>query len=261
MGNQKDTVILIVSFGSTHPDTLERCIEKTEEEIMKEFDGFRMYRAFLSPTVIRRLKERKGIDVNSVPDALACIRQDGYGRVLVQPTLLLRGFEYDLLVEQLKAYDGLLQISIGRTLIENEQDCRVLADILEKENPLREREALVLMGHGTEHAANGVYPVLQKIFEEMNYNAVIGTVESTPDFADAVEKTKASGALDALLLPLMFVAGDHAKNDMAGEDDGSLLSMLEAAGIRTRPLIRGLGESQAVRRLYAQRALQAYEGI
>jgi len=261
MEKRKDTAVLVVSFGSTHLDTLERCIEKTESAIMENFCEDQMYRAFLSPTVIRRLRQREGIFVDSVPDALDSIRRDGYQKVLVQPTLLLAGFEYDLLVNQLKEHGRMLRISMGRPLIEQEQDCRVLADIIMEENPLQEKEALVLMGHGTEHAANAVYPVMQKIFEEKKYNAVITTVESEPAFEEAVEKVKVSGAVKVFLLPLMFVAGDHAKNDMAGDQEDSLLSLMEKAGIVTVPILRGLGESQAVRGLYARRAQQAWERL
>ena len=260
MEKQKDTAVLVVSFGSTHLDTLERCIEATEDVIAGEFAEYTMYRAFLSPTVMRRLKEEEGIFVDDVENALKLIAHDGFHRVVVQPTLLLAGFEFDLLKNKLKTGAD-LDITLGRVLIENEQDCDVLADIIMEENPLKEGEALVLMGHGTEHAANRVYPILQKLFVEKHYNAVIGTVESTPTFEDAVEQVKASGAVCAKLMPLMFVAGDHAKNDMAGDEADSLLSMMSAAGIHAEPILRGLGESKAVQQLYADRAKEALGGF
>ncbi len=97
---EKNTAILAVSFGTTHMDTLERCIAATERAVAEGFRGYPVYRAFLSAMVMGRLKEQHGLQVDNVGEALARIEGDGYGQVAIQPTLLLRGYEYELLAKE-----------------------------------------------------------------------------------------------------------------------------------------------------------------
>lgn len=252
---KKSTAILVASFGTTHPDALEKCIAATERAIAEAFPDNRIYRAFTSGMVIRSLKRNNGITVDGVPPALERIRSDGFARAAVQPTLVMGGIEYELLCRLCE--NAPLETAVGRPLADSAADARTLADIIMAENPLAPDEALVLMGHGTEHSANRIYAEMQALFEKASYRACVGTVESTPTFADAVDALKKSGAASAKLLPLMFVAGDHAKKDMAGEGGGSLLSLIKAAGINARPILRGLGESPAVRQEYVRRAAEA----
>lgn len=256
METNKKCAVLVVSFGTTHLDTMEHCILSTEEQISRTFAEYPVYRAFLSPTIIRRLKENHGVQIDNLKEALARIEEDGYEQAVIQPTLLLRGIEYDLLKKECEKTK--LKTVIGQPLLETEQDCEILAELLIEENPLKEGEALVLMGHGTEHEANQIYHTMQRIFDEKEYPCFLGTVEGTPTFENAVKRLKAWGAAHAKLMPLMFVAGDHAKNDMAGEE-GSLLSMVCEAGIPAEPVFRGLGESRNVQKLYTERVKHALE--
>lgn len=255
---EHETAILVVSFGTTHMDTLERSIAAVERVVAENYPEYPVYRAFLSPTVMRRLKEKYNLQTDNVAEALARIEKDGYSQVVIQPTLLLRGFEYELLARE--AEKTQIRVSIGRPLLENRQDCEALVSIIREENPLEEKEALVLMGHGTEHEANVIYHKIQESFAEKGYPAFIGTVDGTPSFGDAVEHVTNWGARRAKLLPLMFVAGDHARNDMAGEED-SLLCAVREAGILPEPVFRGLGESRSVQMLYVERVRDAMEKL
>lgn len=248
----RPTAILMTSFGSTHLDTVEQCVARTERAVAERFPSCRVYRAFTSGMVIRRLREQKGISVDTVSQAMERIRNDGYTQVVVQPTLLLGGIEYERLLREVEKAEG-LRVLVGRPLIVTERDCETMASVLMSDQPLDEGEALLLMGHGTCHKANEIYDTLQRIFAAKAYRGFIGTVESTPTFEDAVKQMKASGATRARLLPLMFVAGDHAKNDMAGDEEGSFLSVAGALGVEAVPIIRGLGECDAVHGLYADR--------
>lgn len=256
---KQDTAILVVSFGTTHLDTLENCIWATEQDIAEHFPEYPVYRAFLSTIVMRRLQEKYGLHVDSVEEALERIRRDGYQKVVVQPTLVLGGIEYDLLREKMRK-EKALSIAVGCPLLMDQKDGEVLAAVIQEEHPLKEQEALVLMGHGTEHEANAVYGQLQDIFRQQSYPCFVGTVEGIPSFEDAVGLLKASGVSCARLLPLMFVAGDHAKHDMAGSED-SLMTMVQEAGIQAIPVIRGLGESRSVRKLFVERAAEAMKAI
>lgn len=260
MDNDKPAAILVVSFGTTHPVTFERCIAATERAIAARFPEHPVYRAFTSGVVIRRLKEKRGIAVDTVAEALARIAEDGFTRVAVQPTLILSGIEYEKMRKTIAGYPN-MRAATGRPLIGKNEDCAEAAAILMEENPLAPGEALMLMGHGTEHAANDVYRAMQAEFDRGGYRAFIGTVEGTPSFAEAVARLAASGASRARLLPLMFVAGDHAKNDMAGAGEGSLLSLVQQAGIEAEPILRGLGESKAIQSLYATRAEAALREV
>lgn len=255
----KETAILVVSFGTTHLDTLERSIAATEEAIGKSFPEYTVYRAFLSSIVMRRLEEKHGIHVNNVEQALEKIEQDGYKKVIVQPTLILGGIEYDLLASKVQQATK-LSIAMGTPLMADREDCETIADVIMEENPLKEQEALVLMGHGTEHTANDMYDMLQQIFEAREYRCFIGTVEGTPTFEDAVERLKQGKVSHAKLLPLMFVAGDHAVNDMAGDED-SLKTLVQEAGIEASPILRGLGESRRVQELYVMRVRKAQQTL
>ena len=256
----KQTAILVVSFGSTHLDTLEKCIVATEQAIASRFPELPLYRAFTSNIVIRRLKEQQDIAVDTVKEALERIKREDITHVVVQPTLILGGIEYDLLKKAAKKVPE-LQVEIGRPLILNEEDCTAVAQILQDENPLEADETLMLMGHGTEHQANDIYALLQKKLDERNYNCIVGTVEGTPSFKDAVELLKQRGSSHAKLLPLMFVAGDHVKNDMVGNEEDSLLTLVQSAGVKVKPVIRGLGESAAIREAYILRTKEAIDRL
>ena len=235
---KRETAILMVSFGTAHLDTLERSITATEKAVEECFPGYPVYRAFLNVAVIRSLRERHALQIDNVAEALVRIEGDGFKKAAIQPTLLLRGAEYGLLARE--AQETGIHASLGR--------------------PLREREALVLMGHGTEYEANAVYHRLQDIFEGKNYPAFICTVGGTPSFQDTAERLVHWKARRARLLPLMFVAGSHARNDMAGRE-GGLLAAVWDAGILPDPIFRGLGESRSVQALYAQRVGEAIERI
>ncbi len=251
---KSETAILMVSFGTTHLDALERSIAATEKAVENHFPGYPVYRAFLNAAVIRSLKKRHGLQVDNEAEALARMERDGYKKAVLQPTLLLRGVEFELLARE--ARETGIHVSIGRPLLENVRDCEALSSIIMEENPVQEGEALVLMGHGTEYEANAVYHRMQDIFEEKNYPAIICIVGGEPSFQDTAERLVHWKARRVRLLPLMLVAGSHARNDMAGGKD-SLLAAVRNGGIMAEPVFRGLGESRSVQALYAERIREA----
>ena len=120
-----------------------------------------------------------------------------------------------------------------------------------------EDEMLVLMGHGTDHHANSAYPTLEYTFHSLGYQQVlVGTVESFPDLRNVMAKLEISGRKKVVLMPFMFVAGDHAKNDMAGEED-SWKSELEEKGYEVRVILKGLGEFEGIRKIFAEHIEEA----
>lgn len=251
------TGILLVSFGSTHPDTLEKTIAKAERDVAAAFPACGVYRAFTSGVVRKRLREQFDIRVDSVDEALAKMERDGAELAIVQPTLLIAGEENDLLRRQVLSNRGRLTIRIGLPLLWDDGDLRAVLEILQAEYPEEADTVRVAMGHGTAHPAGEIYPRFARMMAGSGAMALC-TVEGTPTFDDVLRELLAQPRRKVLLFPLLLVAGDHAKHDMAGEED-SLKRLLEENGFTVRCAVRGLGEIAAIRARYLARVRAAME--
>lgn len=243
--------ILVVSFGTTHLDTLERTIQAVERELASAFPEMEIYRAFTSGIVRRRLESKYDLHVDSVEQALCRMRQDGVTHAVVQPTLLLPGEEFDRLRSSVLQNAGGMQCAIGLPLLWDDRDLDFLAACVRQSYPVPEDTLLLAMGHGTSHEANALYPRLAE-------KLPLCTVEGKPDFADALAGLLAQEKRKVHLVPLLLVAGDHSKNDMAGETD-SLRALLEQFGFSVSWTLAGLGELPAVRERYVRRVRAALD--
>lgn len=253
-----DPAVLVVSFGTTHTDTLRENIARTEAAIAGRFPGCALYRAFTSGIVRTRLREKLDIRVDSVEEALARIAAHGHGEAVIQPTLVIPGEEYDRLRASAGRAPGGLRCAIGQPLLRDDGDLDGIAGVLREAYPTPEDTVLLAMGHGTDHSANDLYERLaEKLRRREGPPMRLCTVEGTPTFADAARELAAMPQRKALLVPLMLVAGEHAKEDMAGERPESLRSLLVREGFRVSCIVRGLGQLPSVRELYAHRALEA----
>lgn len=244
------TAVLVVSFGTTHLDTLEKTICRVEEELASSFPDSAFFRAFTSSIVRRRLKDKYSINADSIEEALTKISAEGIKKVFIQPTHLVPGHEYDKLCCEAKAAGKGMDIIIGRPLLCGNEDLEELADVLKEEYPAENGEILIAMGHGTDHDSGRLYERLAGIMEERGM--LLTTVEGKPDFNDTLSSLGKKNFKKAHLVPLLLVAGDHTKNDMAGEKD-SLRSLLCDAGYDVRCTIKGLGEIKSVRNMYVRR--------
>ncbi len=249
--------ILAVSFGTSHFDTLEKTIAAIEAELAAAFPERTLRRAFTSGMILRKL-EREGTHIDDVPQALERLADEGYVDVAVQPTHILNGDEYDKLMAQAATFAGrFARLAFGKPLLTAEADYRALADALLSDLPAPSEDAAVLyMGHGTGHYANAAYTQLEYLLHDLGRrDIVIGTVEGYPGFDEALRRLKERHAVRRVeLRPLMVVAGDHAKNDLAGDEPDSWKSMLEAEGYQVSCVLRGLGENPGVRALFAAHA-------
>lgn len=250
---------LIVSFGTTHLDTLEKAIKATENALAAAFPEVPLYRAFTSSIVRSRLKSRYGIAVDSVEDAFARMRNDGVQQVVVQPTLLIPGEEYDKQRAQVLLCANELQVVMSLPLLWDDADLQLVPEILARTYPVAEDTVLVAMGHGTEHLSNCLYVRLAELMAERGM--ILCTVEGKPSFKDAVEALKAQSKRKVHLVPLLLVSGDHSKNDMAGDKPDSLRGILEQAGFEVSWTLQGLGELPAVWEMYVSRAAAAYDTL
>ena len=247
--------LVLVSFGTSVPEA-RRAVTAVEDILRRTAPDWEAVRAFTSPT-IRRILAKRGEEVPSLPEALEQLRSRGVRRAAVQPTHLLYGFEYDKLRSEAEALSaGFDVLSVGRPLLADTADLLRFAAGLAGMYPREEGGAVVLMGHGTEHFANAVYPALQTALRLVGREDVlVGTVEGWPELDEVIEQLKTTPHRQVKLVPLMLVAGDHARNDMSVAWKGAL----ERAGHRVRCGFTGLGELAWVQDMYREKVLETLE--
>ena len=254
--------ILAVSFGTSYPDTLLKTIAATEQALAEAFPDWEVRRAFTSGMIIRKLKERDGVEIENVSQAMHRLEQEGYTHVAVQSTHVMHGEEYEKMLSQLEPYRLRMQISVGMPLLHSEGDYAAVARaLLNWLPPMEADEALVLMGHGTTHFANSAYAQMEHMLQGLCDRVYLATVEGYPTL-DSVERqlAKRPDIRRLMLAPFMLVAGDHARNDMSGDED-SWAEQLKMAGYPVRCILQGLGECPAIRALFAEHCRQAVEAL
>jgi sirohydrochlorin cobaltochelatase len=256
---QENKALLVVSFGTSFHDTREKTIDKLERDIHAAFPDRKLYRAWTSKMIIATLERRDGIHVDMVSEAMAHMLADGVTDVLVQPTHILGGVENDLMTADVRAFaDKFAKIAIGDPLLIETEDIFKTIEAVMSELAPADDQALVLMGHGTTHQTNTVYAALDYMFKDAGHkNVFVGTVEAYPTFENVLRMLKASDYKRVMLAPFMIVAGDHATNDMAGADEDSWKSMLEAEGYEVECVLRGIGEFAGVAGLLREHAEKA----
>lgn len=254
----KKQAILLAHFGTSHRETREKTIFAVEREAKAAFPDWEVRSAFTSGMILRTLK-KQGIFYDSVPEALTRLREEGFERVLIQPTHLICGMEYDKLRFQAEAFrTDFAEFAIGMPLLSSTGDLKEVCRFYDREFPREEGAALVLMGHGTEHFVNAVYPAIGYMFGQMGYERIfVGAVEGYPDIDIVRGELKKAGVSRVTVMPLMLVAGDHAKNDMAGDEPDSWKNLLESDGLTVNCVIRGLGEYPQIRQIYLDHIRQA----
>jgi cobalt/nickel transport system ATP-binding protein len=252
VSKERKKAILAVSFGTSHADTRKVTIDAIEQDMQNAFPDYPLYRAWTSKMIIKKVQERDHLSVCTVREAMEQMIQDQVTDVLIQPTHVINGIENDLMKEDALAFqDSFHSISFGDPLLTSEEDSLdVIQAVAEEFSYLKNDEVLVLMGHGTTHFANAVYAALDYTFKDKGFsNIFLGTVEAYPSMESLMKMVKAYQPSKVFLAPFMIVAGDHAKNDMAGDDPESWYSQFLAEGYPVEPVIKGLGEYPAIRRL------------
>ena len=268
--------ILVVSFGPSFNDSRVQDIKSIEDAIAAAFPDWAVRRAFTAQIIINHVQARDGEFIDNMDQALERAVANGVKELVVQPTHLMHGAEYDEMMDALKAYKGKIEkISVAEPLLgEVGNDATIInadkeavakavvadaaadAGFADAAAAKEAGTAIVLLGHGTAHVAKVTYHQMQTQMEKLGYdNVFVGTVEGEPEGTgceEIIEAVKAGGYKNVILRPLMVVAGDHANNDMAGPDEDSWKSMFEAAGCfdSVTAQIAGLGSIEAVQNLY-----------
>jgi sirohydrochlorin cobaltochelatase len=247
------TALLIISFGTSYKETRKKTIEGTEKHLSDNFKDFELRRAFTSGRIIKKLKERDGIEVDNVKEAMERLKNEGFKRVYAQPLHVINGFEFDDLEKVILTYKEDFEVlKIGRPLLTSHDD---YLDVVEAVKPIipkiEKNAAVVFMGHGTDHDAGAVYPCLDYIFKDiLSKNIHVGVVEGYPEIEVVERKLKEDEVKKVTLIPMMVVAGDHALNDMVGDDEDSWKSILENKGYTVDYKLIGLGELIGIRDIY-----------
>lgn len=257
MNQIKKKAMLIVSFGTSYEDTRKKTIEAIEHTLEECFPEHKIYRAWTSRMILEKIRERDGIYIDTVPEAMERMKSDGITDITVQPTHVINGVENDQMKKDALAYkDSFHSIVFGDPLLTSETDNETAAYAVADEfSWISEQDALVLMGHGTTHYANTVYAALDYRFKDMGYkNIFVGTVEAFPSMQSLMRMIKEFGPRKVILAPFMIVAGDHARHDMSGDDPNSWYSQFLAAGYHVDCIMKGLGEYKGIRDLFAEHA-------
>lgn len=260
-----DAELLVVSFGTSFNDSRRLTIGAIEDDMEAAFTDYAVRRAFTAQIVIDHVKDRDGEVIDNVTEALDRAVENGVKTLVVQPTHLMNGIEYDELQTTLADYaDAFEQIVVGEPLLTSDDDFKVVETAITENTASYDdgETAIVFMGHGTEHESNGVYAKLQEMLTADGYeNYYIGTVEAEPSLDDVVAAVGEGEYTKVVLAPLMVVAGDHANNDMASDEEDSWKTTFVNAGYEVETLLQGLGENEAIREVYVQHAQAAVESL
>ena len=275
--------ILVVSFGTSFNNSRVADIKGIEDALQAAYPDWSVRRAFTAQIIINHVQARDGEMIDNVNQALDRAVANGVKNLIVQPTHLMHGAEYDELIGELDNYkDQFESVKVAEPLLGEvgadatviNADKKAVAEILTAEAvktagydsldaAKEDGTAFVFMGHGTSHAAKVSYSQMQTQMQELGYdNVFIGTVEGEPEETACeavIDAVAEAGYTKVVLRPLMIVAGDHANNDMAGEDEDSWLSMFNASGkfdsVDTQ--IAGLGEIEGIQQIYVEHTADA----
>lgn len=257
--------LLVVSFGTSYNDSRRLTIGAIEEAMEQSFPDYSVRRGFTSQIIIDRVKNRDHIAMDNVKEALERARDNGVKELVIQPTHLMDGLEYGDLVEEAAQYsDAFEKVAVGKPLLTSEEDFKAVAQAIAEDTAQYDDgdTAICFMGHGTEAQANQVYAKMQETLSADGYDHYyVGTVEASPSLEDVMEAVKKGGYKRVVLKPLMIVAGDHANNDMAGDDEDSWKNIFEKEGYEVICLLKGLGELDAVQQLFADHARAAIDSL
>lgn len=263
---EANQVILVVSFGTSYNESRDLTIGAIENAIADEFPEYEVRRAFTSQIIIDKLAERDGLVIDNVEEALDRAVADGVTTLVVQPTHLMNGYEYTDLADALEDYEAQFEtVVLAEPLLTSDADFEAVADAITSRTADYDdgETAICFMGHGTEADSNVVYPQLQDILTENGYdNYFIGTVEAEPSLDDVLTTVGENDDYSkVVLMPLMVVSGDHATNDMAGDEDDSWKSCFEAEGYDVECILEGLGQNEDIQQIYVSHTQDAIDSI
>lgn len=262
--------ILVMSFGTTVKETREKNINATVNAIKALYPETKVVLAFTSHIIIDRVKANEGLVIPTPEEALAQLKAEGYTRVAMTSLDIIPGIEYDYKKAVFNLHkNDFKKVTFGTPLMywqgqeDKDDDVADAMKAVATQFPeTGKKDAVLIMAHGTPHPANAYYAVMQDKLNALGHNnAFVFTVEGWPSFENALEELKERKIKNVTMMPLMMVAGDHAMNDMAGDEEDSFKSMLFKEGFKVDTYLHGLGENSAVQNLFVKKASQAWEAL
>ena len=248
-----ETELLVVSFGTSFNDNRRLTIGAIEKAMEKAFPDYSVRRGFTAQIVIDHIQRRDGEVIDNVTQALDRAVDNGVKTLIVQPTHLMDGFEYNDVVNEVAQYaDAFDKIVMGAPLLTSDEDFQIVAQAMVDATAQYDdgKTAICFMGHGTEAESNAVYAKMQTVLTDGGRaNYFVGTAEAEPSLDTVLELVKAGSYEKVVLQPMMIVAGDHANNDMAGDDEDTWKTAFEGAGYQVECVLKGLGEYEAIQQL------------
>ena len=265
----KDAMV-VMCFGTTYTDSREKTINPTVAAIQKALPNVKVVTAYTSHIIVDRVKANEGLDIPTPEKALEQLKAEGYTRIALATLDVIPGMEYDYDTAIYRLYrDQFKKMTMGTTLLywqgqeEQADDVKEFAEAFSTQFPkLGKQDAVLALAHGTPHPSNAYYSVVQDRFNGLKKgNIHVYSVEGWPSLEDVIPKLKAEKVKNVTLMPMMMVAGDHANNDMAGDEEDSHKVILQNEGFKVTPYIHGLGENEAVRKLFVERALESWNAL
>lgn len=251
LGPNDKIALLMVHFGTTHDDTRTLTIEVINKKAAKAFPGIELREAYSSRMITRRLKE-KGVVKQNPTEAMDKLIADGYTHLIIQPTNIIEGIEMEALRKEVDLYRGKFKdIRLGNALLYTPADYQATVKVLAASLRGKAKGDCIFVCHGTYHPANSTYGMLDYVMKAQGHkNYHVGTIEGYPTMDDIIRELETNGAKEVTLVPFMFVAGDHAKNDIAGD----WKEALEKKGYKVNVILEGLGQNAAIQDLFIQHA-------
>ena len=242
--------IILASFGTSRNEARAKTIKVLEDEIRQAYACCDLFTVFTSPTIRRILKTRDNIEYHDLETMFGILKDRGYEDIICQPTYIIKGFEYDNMKLTAEKYPGdFNSVKVGLPLLSDIDDYNSLIDALIA--GANAEEAYLLVGHGTEHRSDLTYSVLEYKYRERGFaNVYISTIEGSQSIENTLKKLSSRGYKTVNLIPLMFVAGEHAVNDIAGDGEDSYKNVLKRNGYSVNIVLKGLGEYEMIRKIY-----------
>ena len=265
----KDAIV-VMSFGTTYKDTRVKTIDATVDAIKAAHPNTKVITAFTSHIIRDRIQQKEGITYPTPEEALAELKKDGYTRVALASLDVIPGMEYNYDAAVYNLYkNDFKKMTLGTSLMywmgqENQTDqvIETLKAVQSQFPKLGKEDGLLIMAHGTPDPSNAYYSVIQDRIHTLGMkNVFIYTVEGTPNLEQVIPQLKLHGIKHVTLMPFMMVAGDHANNDMAGNEPDSHKSILEKEGFKVDTYIHGLGENPNIRNLFVERANESWDAL
>ena len=265
----KDAMV-VMSFGTTYKDTRVKTIDATVDAIKAAHPNSKVITAFTSHIIRDRIQQKEGITYPTPEEALAELKKDGYTRVALASLDVIPGMEYNYDAAVYNLYkNDFKKMTLGTSLMywmgqENQTDqvIETLKAVQSQFPKVGKEDAILIMAHGTPDPSNAYYSVIQDRIHTLGMkNVFVYTVEGTPNLEQVIPQLKLHGIKHVTLMPFMMVAGDHANNDMAGNEPDSHKSILEKEGFKVDTYIHGLGENQNIRNLFVERANEAWDAL